>query len=142
MNLDQVKGLLPKQLLEIADAIGLPAAQRLVEELGGTTWPVAKGVRRLGIIRHEALKEVVGETAANIMAERWANVPLYIPKCDAALRRVRDLEINRQYVQGVREGVSANTLVAELARTYKLSDRRIWEILKQPEPEAMGDLFH
>lgn len=142
MNLDQVKGLLPKQLLEIADAIGLPAAQRLVEELGGTTWPVAKGVRRLGIIRHEALKEVVGETAANIMAEHWANVPLYIPRCDAAMRRVRDLEINRQYVQGVREGISANTLVAELARTYKLSDRRIWEILKQPEPEAMGDLFH
>ena len=99
-------------------------------------------MRRLGIIRHEALKEVVGETAANIMAERWANVPLYIPKCDAAMRRVRDLEINRQYVQGVREGISANTLVAELARTYKLSDRRIWEILKQPEPEAMGDLFH
>ncbi|MOA08775.1 Mor transcription activator family protein [compost metagenome] len=142
MNLDQVKGLLPKQLLEISEAIGLPAAQRLVEELGGTTWPVAKGVRRLGIIRHEALKEVVGETAANIMAARWANVPLYIPKCDAALRRVRDLEINAQYVQGVREGISANTLVAELARTYKLSDRRIWEILKQPSPEAMGDLFH
>ena len=37
MNLDQVKGLLPKQLLEIAEAIGLHAAQRLVEELGGTT---------------------------------------------------------------------------------------------------------
>ncbi|MCM2318083.1 MAG: hypothetical protein NDI93_01995 [Pseudomonas sp.] len=142
MNLDQVKGLLPKQLLEISEAIGLPAAQRLVEELGGTTWPVAKGVRRLGIIRHEALKEVVGETAANIMAERWANVPLYIPKCDVALRRVRDLEINQQFVQGVREGISANTLVAELARTYKLSDRSIWKILKQPEPEAMGDLFH
>lgn len=142
MNLDQVKGLLPRQLLEIADAIGLPAAQRLVEGLGGTTWPVAKGVRRLGIIRHEALKEVVGETAANIMAERWANVPLYIPKCDAALRRMRDLEINRQYVQGVREGISANTLVAELARTYRLSDRSIWKILKQPEPEATGDLFH
>lgn len=142
MNLDQVKGLLPKQLLEIADAIGLPAAQALVEQLGGTTWPVAKGVRRLGIIRHEALKEVVGERAATIMAERWANVPLYIPKCDAALRRVRDLEINAQYIQGCREGVSANTLVAELARTYKLSDRSIWKILKQPEPAAMGDLFH
>lgn len=141
MNLDQVKGLLPKQLLEIADAIGLPAAQALVEQLGGTTWPVAKGVRRLGIIRHEALKEVVGERAANIMAERWANVPLYIPKCDVALRRVRDLEINQLYVQGCREGISANTLVAELARTYKLSDRSIWKILKQPEPEAMGDLF-
>lgn len=142
-SLDQVKGLLPRQLLEIAEAIGLPAAQRLVDELGGTTWPVAKGVRRLGVIRHAALVEVIGERAANIMAERWANVPLYIPKCDAALRRLRDLEINRQYVQGVREGISANTLVAELARSYKLSDRRIWEILKQPDEMPMNnhDLF-
>ena len=165
MQIDQVKGLLPKQVVEIAEAIGLPATQRLVEALGGTTWTVAKGVRRLGIIRHEALKDVIGEQAASIMAERWANVPLYIPKCDAAIRRLRDLEINRQFEQGVREqtvtgrsnsspvrpsyscacvreGVSANTLVAELARSNNLSDRRVWEILKQPSPEAMGDLFH
>lgn len=142
MKIDQVKELLPKQLLDIAEAIGLPATQRLVDELGGTTWPVAKGVRRLGIIRHAALTEVIGEEAAGIMAKHWGSVPLYIPKCDSALRRLRDLEINSQFEQGVREGVSANTLVAELARSYKLSDRRIWEILKQPSPAATGDLFH
>ncbi|MBH2032412.1 MAG: hypothetical protein I8H73_06130 [Pseudomonadales bacterium] len=142
MKIDQVKELLPTQLLEIAEAIGLPATQRLVDELGGTTWPVAKGVRRLGIIRHAALVDVVGEQAAEIMASRWADVRLYIPKCDAALRCMRDHEINSQFEQGVREGISANTLVNELARSYKLSDRRIWEILKQPSGEASGDLFH
>jgi hypothetical protein len=142
MDLERVRSLLPQQIQDIANAIGLPATQRLVEELGGTTWPVAKGVRRLGIIRHEALKEVVGEDAANILAERWGNVPLYIAKCDGPLRRVRDLEINRQFEQAVRDGVSANAVVTELARAYSLSDRRIWEILKQPTPEATGDLFH
>lgn len=142
MDLERVRSLLPQQIQDIAEAIGLPATQRLVEELGGTTWPVAKGVRRLGIIRHEALKEVVGEHAAGILAERWGNVPLYIAKCDAPLRRLRDLEINRQFEQAVRDGVSANAVVTELARSYSLSDRRIWEILKQPTPEATGDLFH
>ncbi|WP_137971885.1 Mor transcription activator family protein [Pseudomonas sp. F(2018)] len=142
MNLEQVRSLLPQQIQDIVEAIGFPATQRLVEELGGTTWPVAKGVRRLGIIRHEALKEVVGEDAANIMAKRWANVPLYIAKCDAPLRRLRDMEINRQFEQAVREGVSANVVVNELARTFGLSDRWIWAILKQPSPEATGDLFH
>lgn len=138
MNLDQVKELLPKQLLEIAEAIGLPATQRLVNELGGTTWPVAKGVRRLGIIRHAALTGVVGGEAADILAKHWGSVPLYIPKCDMALRRLRDMEINSQFEQGVREGVSANTLVAELARSYKLSDRRVWDILKQPTQTPNG----
>lgn len=140
MNLEQVKSLLPQQIQDIADAIGLPATQRLVEQLGGTTWTVAKGVRRLGIIRHEALKEIVGEDAAKIMTARWSNVPMYIPKCDTALRRMRDLQINRQFEQGVREGISANTLVAELARSNSLSDRQIWKILKQPTVEV-ADLF-
>jgi len=141
MKIDQVKSLLPRQVLDIAEAIGIPATQRLVDELGGTTWPVAKGKRRLGIIRHEALVNVVGLEAAEIMAKRWANVQLYIPRCDAALRSLRDHEINTQFEQGVREGISANTLVAELARSNKLSDRRIWEILKTPT-DREPDLFH
>ncbi|MFL1552481.1 Mor transcription activator family protein [Pseudomonas sp. D47] len=141
MKIDQVKGLLPRQVLDIAEAIGIPATQRLVDELGGTTWPVAQGKRRLGIIRHEALVNVIGVEAAEIMAKRWANVQLYIPRCDAALRSLRDHDINTQFEQGVREGISANTLVAELARSNKLSDRRIWEILKTPTDRA-PDLFH
>lgn len=141
MKLEDVRALLPERILEIAQAIGLPATQRLVEELGGTTWPVAKGVRHLGIIRHEALARVVGETAAEIMAERWGSEALYIAKCDVSLRRLRDLEIHRQFEQAIREGISTNTVVNELARTYKLSDRRIWEILKLPL-ESQGGLFH
>lgn len=143
MNLEQVRALLPQQIRDIADAIGLPATQRLVEELGGTTWPVSKGVRRLGVIRHEALTEIVGPEAAAVIAERWGSVPLYIAKCATPLRRLRDLEINRQFEQAVREGVSSNTVVNELARTYGLSDRRIWKILKQaPASDMTGDLFH
>ncbi|WP_312929120.1 Mor transcription activator family protein [Stutzerimonas nitrititolerans] len=141
MNLEQVRALLPAQIQEIAAAIGLPATQRLVQELGGTTWPVAKGVRRLGVIRHEALKEVVGEQAAQIMAERWGNQDLYIAKCDGPLRRLRDLEIHRQFEQAMREGISANTVVNELARNYQLSDRWIWKILKLPLDTSTGDLF-
>lgn len=143
MNLEQVRACLPAQIREIAEAIGLPATQRLVEELGGTTWPVARGVNRLGIMRHEALTEIVGPEAADIMAKRWGNVPLYIARCAEPLRRLRDLEIHRQFEQAVREGVSSTTVVNELARTYGLSDRRIWKILKQaPSLDMTGDLFH
>ena len=143
MKLEHVKNMLPRQVLEISEAIGMPATQRLVDALGGTTWPVAQGKRRLGIIRHEALVEVIGVEAAQIMAKHWANVQLYIPRCDAALRSLRDHQINQQFEQGVREGISANTLVAELARGNQLSDRRIWEILKMPtSQDTTPDLFH
>lgn len=141
INLAQLKRVLPQQVLDIAEAIGMPATQELVEALGGTTWPVAQGKSRSGIIRHEALIGIIGVDAADIMAKHWANVPLYIPRCDVALRSLRDYKINTEFEQGVREGISANILVAELARSNKLSDRRIWEILKTPTQQE-PDLFH
>ncbi|MDF3931378.1 Mor transcription activator family protein [Pseudomonas citronellolis] len=144
MNLEQVRDQLPAQVLEIAEVVGMPAALRLVAELGGTTWEFAKGGNRSGQIRVAALADVIGDEAAQLLTSRVGGTSVYIPRCDAALRRLRDLEIHRQFEQAVREGVSANTVVAELARTYQLSDRRIWIILKQVLPEpypTSADLF-
>lgn len=141
MNLEQVRALLPVQVQEIAELIGLPDALRLVEQLGGTTWEFAKGRNRDGQIRVAALGDLLGEETATRLTGHLGGEKLYIPKCDAALRRLRDLEMNRQFEQAVREGVSANTVVNELARAYKLSDRRVWKILKQPLSDPTGDLF-
>lgn len=141
MNLHAVRALLPVQVHLIADLVGLPAAIRLVEVLGGTTWPVAKARNRAGEARHAALAEIIGEKAADRIAQHWGGDMLYIPRCAVALRRVRDLEINQRFEDGVRQGVSSNVLVAQLAREFRLCDRRIWEILKQPAESASGDLF-
>lgn len=144
MNLEQVRDQLPAQVLEIAQVVGMPAALRLVNELGGTTWEFARGANRNGQIKVAALADIIGDEAAQRLTTRLGGETIYIPRCDAALRRLRDLEIHRQFVQAVREGVGARVVVAELARTYKLSDRRIWIILDQvlPEtPDNTGDLF-
>ncbi|MGK4344016.1 Mor transcription activator family protein [Ectopseudomonas oleovorans] len=132
MKLEQVRELLPVQVRDIADLIGLPDTLRLVEHLGGTTWDFAKGRNRHGQIRIAALGDILGEETAARLTSHLGGEKLYIPKCDAAVRRLRDLEIHRQFEQGLREGVSANTLVAELARANRLSDRWVWLILKQP----------
>ncbi|QIE86164.1 Mor transcription activator family protein [Pseudomonas nitroreducens] len=144
MNLEQVREQLPAQVLEIAQVVGMSAALRLVNELGGTTWDFAKGSNRNGVIKVAALADIVGDEAAERLTARFAGNSFYVARCDVALRRLRDLEIHRQFDQAVREGVSTRTVVAELARTYKLSDRRIWIILKQylPEPSVpTGKLF-
>lgn len=143
MQLEQMQALLPQQIHEIAQVIGLPGALRLVQELGGTTWEFAKGANRNGEIRVAALADLLGEELARRLTQHMGGEKIYIPQCTTALRRLRDLEIHRQFEQAVHEGVAANTVVAELARTYKLSDRRIWLILKQPLGLAMkqGALF-
>lgn len=144
MQLEQMQALLPQQIHEIAQVIGLPDALRLVEQLGGTTWEFAKGGNRPGQIRVAALGDILGEETATRLTRHLGGEKIYIPKCDTALRRLRDLEMNRQFEQAVREGVSANTVVNELARAYKLSDRRVWGILKQAFGDTsgpQGDLF-
>lgn len=142
MKLEQVRAMLPEQVRDIAELIGLPDALRLVEQLGGTTWEFAKGRNRNGQIRVAALGDLLGEETAARLTSHLGGEKIYIPKCDAALRRLRDLEIHRQFEQAVREGVSANTVVAELARVYRLSDRRIWIILKQAiQPLGEPGLF-
>ncbi|MEE1950993.1 Mor transcription activator family protein [Pseudomonas alcaligenes] len=146
-NLEQVRELLPPAVRRIAELVGLPAAIKLVEALGGTSWYFARGVGRHGQARVAALSEIVGDEAAERLAfylhERDT---VYIPKCDTALRSLRDIEIHRQFDQAMREGISANTVVAELARTYELSDRHVWRILKvlphtSPGAGVIPDLF-
>ncbi|MFI8744506.1 Mor transcription activator family protein [Pseudomonas sp. NPDC077186] len=141
MQLEQVQALLPQQIHEIAQVIGLPGALRLVQELGGTTWEFAKGANRNGSIRVAALAEILGEEAASLLTQHLGGEKIYIPRCAAALRQQRDLEIHRQFEQAVREGVTANTVVAELARAYTLSDRRVWRILKALPTNPTPDLF-
>jgi len=145
MDIDQVEALLPRQILDIARAVGMPTAMRLVDELGGTSWEFAKGSNRNGLIRVAALADILGEDAARLLTQHMGGEKIYIPRCAEALRRLRDLGIHRQFEQEVRKGVSANAAVAALARENKLSDRWIWEILKQPlgqEEAPQGTLFH
>ena len=145
MDIAQVEALLPRQILDIARAVGMPTAMRLVEELGGTSWEFAKGSNRNGLIRVAALADILGEEAARRLTQHMGGEKIYIPRCADALRRLRDLTIHRRFEQAIREGVSANAVVAALAREFKLSDRWVWEILKQPleqEQAPQGTLFH
>lgn len=127
---------LPQHVREIANVIGYAGAMRLVAELGGRSWEFAKGANRPGQAHVAALADILGDEAAEQLTSRVGGNKIYIPKCDAALRRLRDLEIHRQFEQAIREGVSANTVVAELARAFELSDRRVWDILKKPLSDA------
>lgn len=132
-HLANVKHFLPATIQTLAALIGLPKTLRLVEELGGTTFPVAQGKTRLGEIRFAALAEVVGNEAATQIAKHFASEKLYIAKCADALRQIRNRSICEEY-----DVISAHhgspTAVVQLALKYRLSDRQIEKILKQPLP--------
>jgi len=135
-------GGLPASVAELVDLIGLDTAMKLVRTLGGTTFPVPKRATKLGELRYNVLADVVGVDAADALVKHFGGEELYIPRCSAALQTVRDAEINNYFVAETNKGRSSAEVVFQLARRYKISDRRVWDILKTlPKTEVWLNLF-
>lgn len=129
---DGVRHLLPEMAQLIAELIGLPAALRLIDAWGGTTFPVSKNKRRGGQIRFDALAEVVGVDAAGILTRHFGGEVLAIPRCTTALREVRDRTLRAEFDALTRD-LPAIHAVSQLARRYQMTERWVWVVLKQTD---------
>ncbi|MGD1823730.1 DNA transposition protein [Chromobacterium violaceum] len=132
MKLDDVQHLLPEMAQLIATLIGLPKALRLIEAWGGTTFPISKNKRRDGQIRYEALAEVIGVDAADIMTRHFGGEVLAIPRCASALREVRDRMIRAEFDDETRTHPASHA-VGLLARRYQMTERNVWMVLKKAD---------
>lgn len=141
MSIAEVEDRLPDFVQYLVKLIGMSATVKLVEKMGGTTFPVAKRLSRQGEMRYELLAEVVGGEAADRITEHFGGEPLYIPNCTQALRLLRDRSIREDFDTLTRE-YSANAAVIKLVQRTGLSDRHIWRILKQADaPAPQNELF-
>lgn len=144
-QLQYIQALLPESIHEVAEVIGLPETLKLVDRMGGTTFCVPRGKTSIGRATLKRLETKLGSDVAQKLALHFEGQPFYIPRCEVALRRLRDIDICNTFERRIREGETANRAVADLATYYKLSDRRVWIILKNTPPEGefeTEDLFH
>jgi hypothetical protein len=79
--------LLPEQARQIAALIGIQPALKLVERLGGTTFPGAKRANAAGPLRHPG--GLVGIKAAEKLTAH-TEAPSLHPQLQGRLRRVRN----------------------------------------------------
>ena len=56
---------------------------------------------------------------------------LYIPRCARLARHVRQRELLGAFSRHTAAGTSSNAEVRFLARRYGITDRRVWQLLKQ-----------
>lgn len=110
---------LPEVLREIADLVGVPATLKLVESYGGTHLIVPSRYNP-----DHPLTRVVGHAASVQICQRYSGTSLYVARIKSAIKTLRDIEIASRYDGGVS--------VPQLAREYELSDRQIWNVLKNP----------
>ncbi len=114
---------LPALLQEFVEVIGLPATLKLVEHFGGIRIrpPVAIGE----LTAEHALVRALGLPAARALSLYTPGAEITVPRCLAAIRRVRDAEMRRAHNE---DGVTA----ARLARAHALTERQVYAILALP----------
>jgi len=111
---------LPESLNGLARVIGLPAALILVKNYGGSRLYIPKSINKGHYIH-----KIIGTRAAKNLSLYYGGDTLSVPKAAVAVRAARDRSIKQRYSNG--------TSASSLAREYNLTERRVWDILKQPD---------
>lgn len=138
-DIGQVRGLLNDTIRDIIDLIGLDATIRLVEHLGGTSFDMPRGSRDSRRLR--ILQEILGADQISALLEIYGGAQLYIPRCDAALRALRNARFRAEVQGAVAAGNSQKMAVQLLAPKYGFSERRAYDILKETAPLPQPALF-
>ncbi|MGF6148929.1 Mor transcription activator family [Kingella potus] len=133
-DLRALRHLLPASVAQMAQVAGWDAVLRLVSRFGGANFPVGKNSTAAGRRLHERLAEEIGEEAALRLGRAYgAQRYLWLPKCDAVLRELRDRAIRRGFDRMTGEGMGAHEAAALLALEHNLTQRRVWDVLKKTD---------
>lgn len=130
----------------------LPETARLLQEaLGGMRpfWRLLHnyGGQSLRVPSREPCAEhplcqTLGVGAVRGLIAMFGGTSVYVPRCSSLLNRLRQHEIITAFSQSTSRGTSSVTAVAQLAKRYNLSDRRIWQILKKtPSLPPQGQML-
>ncbi len=142
---------LPANAKLLIEVVGIHDAAVLIEQVGGMSWTFTAGLRRDGIIKYEQLCDIVGVGSANKLTRHLKDTKdFYVPRCTAALAKLRELRIKQEFDSLTARGEaehSAREAVAKLVQQFKICDRTIWRILKRPDDVVIpsvnrdGELF-
>jgi Mor family transcriptional regulator len=125
---------LPPSVRELAEAIGLVAALKLVEKFGGITFYIPSEVDE----EHD-LAKLIGVEPARKLIKRFGSGHFQMPKCallqlPERQRRERNKQIRAEHAAGVS--------ASKLARKYGLTIRQVWYVFKeQPQDSPQLSLF-
>lgn len=129
MNARIDASLLPPSLADLVDVIGLAGVLKLVEAYPGVRCYVP-----FDFAIDHPLARAVGPDIARKLIAFMPGEQVKIPKCEAAIRAVRNREIRRRHAAG--------ETVASLAIEFGLGESQTWAICAEDDtPSAQCDMF-
>lgn len=107
---------------EVPGLIGEASARLFFEHFGG---------REVYFARRPSAELVglLGEAPARRLCVRFSGASFYVPKRCEDERRARNRAMRAQFDRLCVNGRTAESVVYELARRYKLSSRTVWRVM-------------
>lgn len=140
MELENVRELLPETVQQIVETIGLPATEKLVKAIGGARFKFGKG--REDTPRLHILFDAIGEADTYRLLAVFGGEDLYVPRCDKALRELRNLRFAREFARLTQdEGMSGMMAMTQLCPRYGISERTGYTIVYSSAAPAQHGLF-
>ncbi|WP_346556896.1 mor transcription activator family protein [Mannheimia haemolytica] len=139
---ERVEHYLPESVKEIVDLIGLSATEKLIKAFGGFSFQFSKGK-----VYFEKLKDVLGEEDAEKLYDYLRSNIAYLPRCQTALRLLRNERIYTDYCRMTeQEGISGRLAIMQICSKYGVSDRIAWDAVrylksKPKQPITQTSLF-
>lgn len=123
---------LPESVVQIADIIGLSAAEQLVRAIGGTRFKFGKG--RRDSPRLKLLHNTIGHEATEKLLAVFGGDTLYIPRCQIALQRLRNQRFRADFAALTHDGQTSKAMaLLQLCPQYGISNRTADKILQERE---------
>jgi Mor family transcriptional regulator len=130
-ELAQIERLLPESAKMLIHVLGYSATSRLINRFGGVTLAAKSGAarERSGGV-HALLREVLTEDESRKLIGYLGADQFYIPRCDSALRELRNARFIAAIAARQDEGMSIRQAMALLCPEYGISDRQGWKLIK------------
>ena len=138
-GLSTVHCYLPEIVQDIVDVIGYASTEALLRAIGGTTFAFGRGVKDTP--RLQILIKAIGAAKTYQLLAVFGGSEEYIPRCDKALKMLRNIRFKEDYLQLKLAGKSATMAIMELCPKYGITDRTGWDIIRIESLSKQQDLF-
>lgn len=128
----RLQALLPESVHTLIAILGYSATMRLITALGGTTLHACTSERRVrsgGV--YALLRGVLTRQETQALIHHVGGASFYVPRCDSALRELRNTRFLSEVAKEKAAGRSARQAMAILCPRYGFSDRYGWQLLRQ-----------
>jgi len=131
---------LPETVKKLIKLIGFESTHALIKHFGGIMLSIGKGVRGNGMAKYEAVAEVIGYPAMEILSKEFSGKHLSVPRCLQAFIDYRDAKIAEELGEKLNE-IGKNNSAKLLTEKYNLTERSVYHIIAKKKFIAEENQF-